>query len=253
MENCKSNPFTISFPSGQEATALYSLPRSRGKQWIEALHIPPSAGLLLLHGSATPLTEPERKALRPHFETIARFASLHRLALIDGGTATGVMQLIGEAWSATACPTPLIGVCPAARVNRPGAPESTESRAPLEPHHTHFVLTPGSRWGDETRTMLALGAALTGSSPSAALIINGGRITWQEFRGNVRQNRPILVFAGSGRLADQIAGATKNAATASKRITALVQRARLTLIDQNGGLESLIEALNALFPEIPPA
>jgi hypothetical protein len=245
---------TIAFPAGNEARAVCSARGNRGARLSAALQIPPPAGLLLLHGGAAPLTALEKAALRPHFQAVARFAAAHALALIDGGTAAGVMELMGEAWAITAGSQPLIGVCPAARVSWPGGPESPDQRAPLEPHHTHFILTPGTRWGDETRTMLALSAALAGSRPSAALIVNGGPIAWQEVRGNVRQQRPLVVFAGSGRLADQIAEATKNAASSSQRIAALVQKARLTLIDQTASPQSLQKTLNALFfPEIPPA
>jgi hypothetical protein len=55
--------------------------------------------------------------------------------------------------------------------------------------------------------MLEVASALSETQPSIAILVNGGSVARQELLGHVRQRRPIVVLARSGRLADEVAAA----------------------------------------------
>jgi len=95
-------------------------------------------------------------------------------------------------------------VAVAALVSYPGHPGG---EAPLEPNHSHFVLTAGRQWGDETATMYALAAALARDCPSLAVFAGGGEIALREMQANVAQGRAMLLLAGSGRTTDAVLAA----------------------------------------------
>jgi hypothetical protein len=82
--------------------------------------------------------------------------------LIDGGTDAGVMALIARAAGAAAEPINLIGVAPEALVQSADISpvEEAGDRVALAPNHTHFVLTRGEQWGDETLVMFGLAQAI---------------------------------------------------------------------------------------------
>jgi hypothetical protein len=87
----------------------------------------------------------------------------------------------------------------------PGKVSDASDLVPLDPNHSHFVLVDSAEWGGETETMYALAQYLSQQSPSVALLADGGKITKKELLFNVRQQRPVIVIEGSGRLADEIA------------------------------------------------
>jgi hypothetical protein len=137
---------------------------------------------------------------------VARAAQQARAVLVDGGTQAGVMALLGEAVAGLGGRIPLVGVAPASLVSYPQRPAG---EAPLEPHHSHFVLTPGLRWGDETKTLLGLVQALaTQGQPrrsAAVLLVGGGQVARAEVLQAVRLGLPLVVLTGSGGLADELA------------------------------------------------
>ncbi len=136
---------------------------------------------------------------------VARAAQQARAVLVDGGTQAGVMALLGEAVAGLGGHTPLVGVAPASLVSYPLGPAG---EAALEPHHSHFVLTPGLSWGDETKTLFGLVQALATQGrprPAAVLLVGGGRVARTEVLQTVRLGLPLVVLTGSGGLADELA------------------------------------------------
>jgi TRPM family ion channel len=127
-------------------------------------------------------------------------------AVVDGGTDSGVMRLIGRARSAAGGRFPLVGVAAEGTVGDPGA-EGTSDAVELEPNHSLFLLVPGTRWGDETRWITEVAAVVAGSQPSVTLLINGGQIAYEDVAESLGSRRPVVVLAGSGRAADAIADA----------------------------------------------
>ena len=145
-------------------------------------------------------------------EVIAKVAEVLDAALICGGTDIGIMSAIGKSRGRNSYQFPLIGIAPEGVVTWPDGPRSAAPMLPegereqLESHHSHFILVPGNDFGDETKwieraaTMIA-----SGRNKSLSVLINGGKVSQQDVAEELRANRPLLVLAGTGRLADEIA------------------------------------------------
>jgi hypothetical protein len=150
---------------------------------------------------------------------------------VDGGTDTGVMRLLGRARAAGE-PFPLVGVAATETVHYPGHRGANPHAAPLEPHHSHFVLVPGSGWGDEAPYLARLASLLADGRPSVPVLVNGGEISLEDCRLSVAERRPVLVLAGTGRSADRIAAAAADPANCGDpRISALAQSPMVRVID----------------------
>ena len=232
-------PWTITFSNGNKARAVYVPTGAEGAAVVAALELPPPRAVVMVSGGASDMSPTEIARLRALFvEGVGRVAAEESITLIDGGTRAGVMQMMGESRAAGGGDAPLIGVCPAALVTWPGSPTGKD-RVPLEPHHTHFVLTDGDYWGAETETMFALAAALSNGIPFVAVLANGGPVARDEMLHNVRQGREIIVIRGSGRLADEIAAAILGDTEPPDEIAAIVRDGRITLFDIADGPEAL--------------
>lgn len=200
----------IIFPSGNRARVVYPSALADGEEIAAALGLARQRGALLVHGGAKELSDRVRTRLKGLFLSgVAQLAVEENLTIVTGGTASGVAQLIGEGYALAGGHAPLIGICPAARVNWPGK-SAAVATTQLESHHTHFVLTPGDRWGAETSTMFTLASALTRQVPSIAIVANGGPVTQREFEYNIQQRRQIMVIDGSGRFADTVVAAIRH-------------------------------------------
>ncbi len=127
-------------------------------------------------------------------------------AVVDGGTDSGVMRLVGRARSASGGRFPLIGVAAEGTVvDRESA--SSSDAVELEPNHTLFLLVPGEQWGDEAPWIPEVARILAGDRPSVTVLINGGQIAYTDVAESLGSGRPVVVLAGSGRTADAIASA----------------------------------------------
>jgi hypothetical protein len=137
---------------------------------------------------------------------IARSAVNTKAVIIDGGRQTSMMALMGQGVVDRGRRTTLIGVAPASKVTYPGSPvqETAKGYEPLDPNHTHFVLTAGERWGDETETMYQLAAALAKNKPVVTILVNGGSVAKTQLLASVRLGWPVILIKGSGHLADEI-------------------------------------------------
>jgi hypothetical protein len=217
---------------------------------VEQLDLPAYGAVLAVVGSAGSLGPQLLPRLRQLFgQAVARAAQQATAVLVDGGTQAGVMALLGEAVAALGYATPLVGVAPAALVSYPPAPEPATAVA-LEPHHSHFVLTPGAKWGDETSTLFGVVRALRGPTrqarPAALLLVGGGAVAHTELLAAVRLGLPIVVLAGTGGLADELA-----AAWPTRSVVGPLAGSTLTEIMANGhvqfySLEASAEGLKAV-------
>lgn len=131
----------------------------------------------------------------------------HGAVVVDAGTDSGVMRLIGQARAAEGTGFPLVGVAAEGTVSLPGATPPSPDAADLEPNHTAFLLVPGSTWGDEAPWITDVASAIAGRRASVTLVINGGELTYTDMAGSLDRGRPVVVLAGSGRTADAIARA----------------------------------------------
>jgi len=100
-----------------------------------------------------------------------------------------------------------VGVSLAGKVTYPGGPtDGTASDGePLEPNHSHFILTEGDAWGDETETLFELAKSLAQDKQIITVLINGDDIAKKQILESVRHDWPVLVIRGSGGLADELA------------------------------------------------
>jgi TRPM family ion channel len=204
--------FEITFPSGRIARAarveheddLVSAVRVLGLVQLEAS--------LVLVGGADGMDERELDTLRPLFAVIAASAVHSGAAVIDGGTDTGVMQLMGRARAETGAEFPLVGVLVTDLAAVPGEDAAAEA-ATLEPHHTHFLLVPGTSWGDEGPWLARLADMVAVGSGAVTVVVNGGEQTWRDVENSIVANRPVFVIDGSGRTADSLAAALRGDGT----------------------------------------
>lgn len=178
--------------------------------------------VLVVVGGADRMSRLELRRLRPLFgEVLAPLAQRLRATVIDGGTDTGVMRLMGEARTGGGHSFPLVGVIVellAAHADR----EPLADAADLEPNHTHFVLVPGTQWGEEAPWIARLASAVAGRSRSVTLLVNGGPVAWEDVRHSVELGRPVLVLEGSGRTADALSAGVRGA-NSDRRTSSLVQ------------------------------
>jgi hypothetical protein len=154
-------------------------------------------GAALLTGEHLRLTE---SVLGPAVAWAARDSGA---AVVDGGSATGVMAVVGEASEVARSADPLlVGVAPRGRIQFPG---SDEEQVDLESHHTHFVLAHSDEWGGERRLLFRVAARLAGTCRIVVVLAGGGPQAAEEALEAVRRRWPIIVLKGTGGLADELA------------------------------------------------
>jgi predicted Rossmann-fold nucleotide-binding protein len=173
-----------------------------------ALSMPDRQGLITVAGGAAELDDQLKPRLAELFgRGIAQAAEAANAAILDGGTASGVMALVGKGVAERGHRVPLVGVAPADKVAYPGRalPAEAEDGESLDENHSHFVLAPGRTWGDELATRCMLAEALARDRPAVTVLANGGDVAKHEVLHSVRQGWPVIVVGGSGRLADEIA------------------------------------------------
>jgi SLOG in TRPM, prokaryote len=164
---------------------------------------------LVVVGGASRMSAEEVNLLRALFEDVlAPLADRLQAVVVDGGTDVGVMRLMGQARAATSATFPLVGVVVDALAAY-GSGIANLDAGELEPHHTHFVLVPGSRWGEEAEWLARLASVIAGSARSATVVANGGEVAWKDLRHNAEAGRPVIALAGSGRTADVLAAAVR--------------------------------------------
>ncbi len=190
---------------------------------------------LVFVGGAGWFGEAEQARLRPLFAgVLAPLAEALGALVVDGGTDAGVMRLMGRARARTNATFSLIGVAATGTVALPGGPLPRPDAAQLEPHHTRFVLVPGSEWGDEARWLSRVAGVLSDGVPSVTVLVNGGETAWKDASLSVDAGRPVVAISGSGRAADALAGALRDEAT-DARARELTESGLLRAVDLSAG------------------
>ncbi len=155
------------------------------------------------------------------------------------------MRVIGRARAAGDRGFPLVGVAAEGTVDTGDRTQANPDAAALEPHHTHFVLVPGSDWGDESPWLGRVAEAIADGGPMLTMVVNGGEITFDDVSASLTRDRPVLVLAGTGRTADAIAAARsgRDADPRAVAISASPLTSVLSVEDQAGVAAVLGEAL----------
>ena len=224
-------PFTIDFAAHGTAAAARVRDRAELRDALAQIGLVAPRPVLVLAGDAAGGTLAADE-LRPLFEEVLiPRAAAHGACIVDGGTDAGVMRLLGRAHAGAGRGLALVGVVVDALADRPGRPSADPSAAPLEHHHTHFVLVDGARWGEEAPWVAAVAHELAGGAPSVTVLVGGGDIAWDDVGESVAAGRPVIAVAGSGRTADAIAAAARGDAACGERARALARGGLLEAVD----------------------
>jgi hypothetical protein len=202
----------IIFRNGRQAYLVAPPWGTPAAEILKALDIPSPKGLIMLIGGASGLDKALVSGLTQLFSrVVARIAAALGALIMDGGTQAGVMSIMGRALAGAGRQSPLLGVAPAGKVTYPGGPvqKPEKTGARLEPNHSHFVLVDSREWGGETATFYELAETLGKNIKVVTILADGGPVARQELLASVRHGWPIFVLAGTGRLADKIAGLKK--------------------------------------------
>lgn len=193
--------------------------RAHAKQVLESLgiNLGNKKGVLVISGGAAEMGGATDKIIAALAE------AMPDMLVVDGGTYSGIMQLVGNAAArvrAGGKQTDVLGVTPAEHVtSHDEAPE--RGKYVPAPEHNYAVFVESTEmgeygnWGNETEAMYQLIDVAAENLPSVAFVVNGGGITLNEVFHNMDQNRPMVICKGSGRAADAIAAVVKGNPTST--------------------------------------
>ncbi|MCP4352787.1 MAG: SLATT domain-containing protein [Desulfobacterales bacterium] len=208
---CPGSSCRIDFPNGNTAKLINTPVNAEPDDFLERLDLPPPKALIIAVTGAKGFDEATRPRLYQLFSRgIARAAANIDALIIDGGTCSGGMAMMGESVADRGYKSALIGISPAGRVTWPGHPD--QDKTPLDPNHTHFILVDTPDWSGEISTKFRFAEHLRGNNdiPVITVLANGGKISRTEVLSCVRLGSPVIVFKGTGRLADEIAELHEN-------------------------------------------
>lgn len=264
--------FSITFSNGNTAQAICVGQKPELSAALEKIGLQTARPVLVLIGGASQLNPQDFNRIQSLFvQVLAPLAEELGAIVVDGGTDAGVMKLMGHARSVASATFSLVGVSPkklinldnvfAAQSNSLDGPASAQVNVllpdskredksnqafPPEPNHTHFVLVPGVKWGDESEWIAWTASAVARNQPSVTVLINGGDVSLIDIRCSTAEARPIAVVAGSGRLADRIANALNDPKlrVTDTTISALLKNGqieRLNLANPNHEIETFLK------------
>jgi hypothetical protein len=180
---------------------------------IQNMGLTPSLPVIVLIGGAGGVREEDWHPIRQAIDVIANVADRMGAAVVEGGTHSGIMSVVGKIRAERGYTFPLIGVAAEGTVTWPGREKGIlehiaqrDEPSPLDAQHTHFILVPGDNWGDESPWIAETATILAGEHPSVAILINGGMISRDmDVPNNLDAGRAVLVIEGTGRAADEFA------------------------------------------------
>jgi hypothetical protein len=205
---------TVAFGSGRRAAVVRAGADTEPADLLTQLELKPGQPVVVVAGGAKTLTGDALELVAGVVGPgIAQATAVAGAAVVDGGTAAGVMEIVGEAMGQRRDEDiVLLGVAPGGCVSFPGSPADVgDDGAALEPNHSHFVLADTDQWGGETALLVDLSEALAQGSPIAMVVAGGGEVTRKEILEAVRRRWPVFVVAGSGGTADALARAWRTA------------------------------------------
>ncbi|HSL43600.1 MAG TPA: hypothetical protein VK897_09225 [Anaerolineales bacterium] len=200
---------TIDFPD-QQTPCVFPDERSDLVQATSELGLKGSYPVIVLIGGQ--IDDQQADMTQRAMQTIARTAGDLSAVVICGGTDMGVMAAIGQIRSRNDYKFPLVGVTPEELVTWPGGPPRGtkfllwgKQRWQLESHHSHFILVPGSQFGDESPWIADTATLLSKGHGSVTILINGGEVSRKDIELSLESDRPVIVMSRTGRLADELA------------------------------------------------
>lgn len=226
---------TINFPDRQ-TLCVFPDERSDLEQAVSELKLGGNHPVIVLIGGE--IDEQQADATQRAIQTISKIAADMSAVVIYGGTDMGVMAEFGQSRWQNQYKFPLVGIAPEKLVTWTDGPDSTNflwwgtQRYQLEPHCSHFILVPGSEFGDESEWIVDTATILSKGNRSVTILINGSEVSRKDIDLSLEHGRPVIVLSRTGRLADEIARQPKRhklitiaPANAEQRIIDLVQAA----------------------------
>lgn len=237
-------PFRLAVSNGLTAPAIRVESQKDLLSAMSELGFDSPRPILVILGGAGKMSESDLSRLRSLFvKVLAPIVEELGASVVDGGTDFGVMQMIGQARAQISATFDLIGVTPVGKVALPNQP-SPEEVAPLEPNHSHFVLIPGSDWGDESPWLANVPTVIAKGKPSVAVLVNGGEISKKDVSENHKANRTVLAVAGSGRLAHALTAALRGE-SADEGVRKLVASGLVGAIDFKDSFDITTELIKS--------
>ncbi len=220
-----------------------------GEIW-QALTIPQPKALLIVIGGADNLDDSTKATLYPLFSNgIAAAATEIGALIIDGGTKSGIMELMGQGVAEQEHQSVLLGVAPEGKVCYQTQPTHgvDETKTPLDPNHSHFILARGDKWGDETSTMFGIAHELAKHSSVVTVLASGGAVAKQEVLQSVRQGWPLVVITDTGQLADTIADWWRRKIANPSSLQRVLRRRKTTLPISDRDIAEIIKTGDMYF------
>ncbi len=153
----------INFDNGNKATVLHVGRHDNPIDIVKKMGLEKPQALIMNIGGAGGLDgRLNDRLVQLYSRAIAKAAVEMDALIIDGGTESGVMQMMGHGVADRGSVSRLIGISPRSKVTYPGGSDMNDDPeiSPLEPNHTHFVLVDGEEWGCETKTMWGVARTL---------------------------------------------------------------------------------------------
>src|SRR5512138_1551681 len=171
---------TIYFPDRQ-TPVVFPNERSNLSQALSELGLKGRYPVIVLIGGE--IDKGQADVTQRAMQAISRAAEELQAIILCGGTDMGVMAEIGKIRSQNGYRFPLVGITPEELVTWPGGPSKTKflglgkKRWQLESHYSHFILVPGSQFGDESLWIDDTTTLLSRGRPSVSILINGGEVS----------------------------------------------------------------------------
>lgn len=198
--------FELTFSPGQIAKVVEISALMKLAPALKVLGLSVPKMTIELIGGAGKFQPTEMQAVDPFMKNILpQLIRQYDCYLVDGGTDSGVMRLVGQMRQASGVKFSLIGVAIRRTVVLPGETNPFPEAVALEPNHSHFILLPGTDWGDESPWISQIVTFLSRGKPALTILINGGEISRKDVQHSLDAGRPVVALAGSGRLADEFA------------------------------------------------
>lgn len=256
MTPVRNKRFVIPFEDGRAAFAVHVSRRFDSDQVAQTLCLTEPRPTIYVTGGAGAMSPEDIAATQAIVERgLARFVEEHNANVIDGGTDVGIPAMVGSARLKHRFHFPLIGIAPMELVRYPGYDNDDGEK--LNPGHSHFVLTAGDEFGDESDLITQLTDTLSGGGqqPALGVLINGGSIARKEVYARTTSDKlsfPLIVVEGSGRFADILARAFYEGHTEEKDVQTIISKGQLEIVSINDGPEQMYAKLDAHFRAFKP-
>lgn len=199
---------TIRFPN-QQALCVFPGQPSDLARAVSELGLDKKYPVIVLIGGN--IDEEQAVVTRLAIQSIAKAAEDMNALIVCGGTNMGVMAEIGMVRWQNHLKFPLVGITLEDLVAWPDGPRSTKflwwgkKRWQLAPYYSHFMLVPGSQFGDESPWITNAATILSNGQKSVTILINGGDVSRKDIELSLQNSRGVIALSGTGRLADELA------------------------------------------------